>query len=172
MRNVVRHQGQAVDQGCSRNQEVGITDALSLLMKKGKEVGCADAGKTVYTGSSLEIIFPSYTLWEEGLTNDVYPFILTGDFDGTVDMCAAVPVGDQSVGGYAAAGNLVTSRPCAQAGVAGDTTSVAFEVVDLQSPPPHLNAKLTIRHTGMTLNDQVDVPGHRKGKDDHHSAQR
>ncbi|MBI3327244.1 MAG: hypothetical protein HYZ81_11155 [Nitrospinae bacterium] len=113
-----------------------------------------------------------FTIWEEGLTRDVYPFILTGDSDGTVDVCAAVPVGYQIVGIYDADGKLAASSQCAQAGVAGDTKIVAFSVEDLQSPPPHLNAKLTIRHKGKKLNDQVDVPGHRQGKDDHHSAQR
>ena len=87
-------------------------------------------------------------------------------------MCAAVPVGYQIVGVYDADGNLTASTQCAQAGVAGDTTIVAFSVVDLQSPPPHLTAKLTIHHKGKTVNHQVDVPGHRKGKDDVRGAQR
>ena len=45
-------------------------------------------------------------------------------------------------------------------------------VEDLQSPPPHLTAKLTIQHQGKTVNSQGDVPGHRKGKDDVRGAQR
>ena len=89
-----------------------------------------------------------------------------------MDVCASVSVGDQSVGVYDAAGNLTASSQCFQAGVAGDTTIVAFSVVDLQSPPPHLTAKLTIQHKGKTVNSQVDVPGHRKGKDDARGAQR
>ena len=87
-------------------------------------------------------------------------------------MCAAVPVGYQSVGVYDADGNLVANSQCAQAGVAGDTTSVAFSVEDLPSPPPHLTAKIKIRHKGKTLNHQVDVPGQRKGKDDIRGAHR
>ena len=102
----------------------------------------------------------------------MYPFILTGDSDGTVDVCAAVPVGYQIVGVCDADGILTANSQCAKAGVAGDTTIVAFAVEDLQSPPPHLTAKLKIQHQGKTVNTQVDVPGHRKGKDNHQSAQR
>ena len=89
-----------------------------------------------------------------------------------MDVCAAVPVGDQIVGVYDADGILVARSQCAQAGVAGDTKIVAFSVEDLQSPPPHRTAKLKIRHKGKTVNHQVDVPGHRKGKDDVRGAQR
>ena len=87
-------------------------------------------------------------------------------------MCAAVPVGDQIVGVYDADGTLVANSQCAQAGVAGDTTSVALSVEDLPSHPPHVTATLTIQHTGKTVNSQVDVPGHRKGTDDVRGAQR
>ena len=138
------------------------------MIRKDGIVQYADASKTV----SLKIIYPSFTIWEEGITRDVYPFILTGDSDWTVDVCAAVPVGDQIVGVYDADGTLTASSQCAQAGVAGDTTIVAFSVVDLQSPPPHLTAKLTIQHKGRTVTHQVDVPGHRKGTDDVRGAQR
>ena len=62
-------------------------------------------------------------------------------------------------------GNLVASSDCAQAGVAGETKIIAFEVLDLQSPPPHLTTKLKIKHKGKTVNDQLDIPGKRKGKD-------
>jgi len=125
----------------------------------------ADAGKTVYTGSYLEIIYPTYTVWDEGQTKYLYPFIMTSDSEWTLDVCAAVPQGYQIVGVYDQDGNLVASSDCAQAGVAGETKIIAFEVLDLQSPPPHLTTKLKIKHKGKTVNDQLDIPGKRKGKD-------
>jgi hypothetical protein len=57
-----------------------------------------DGARSVYSGSYLEIIYPSYTVWEEGVTDYLYPFILTGDTDWTVDVCASVPQGYQIVG--------------------------------------------------------------------------
>ncbi|HTH74594.1 MAG TPA: S8 family serine peptidase [Trinickia sp.] len=125
----------------------------------------ADAGKTVYTGSYLEIIYPTYTVWDEGQTKYLYPFIMSSDSEWTLDVCAAVPQGYQIVGVYDADGSLVASADCIQAGVAGETKIVAFEVLDLQSPPPRLTAKLKIKHKGKTVNDQLDIPGKRKGKD-------
>ena len=44
-------------------------------------------------------------------------------------------------------------------------TKDAFEVLDLQSPPPHLSAKLKIRHKGQDRIDQFEISGYRKGKD-------
>jgi hypothetical protein len=125
----------------------------------------ADAGKTVYTGSYLEIIYPTFTLWDEGQTRYLYPFIMSSDSEWTLDVCAAVPQGYQIVGVYDADGSLVASADCVQAGVAGETKIVAFEVVDLQSPPPRLTTKLKIKHKGRTVNDQLDIPGKRKGRD-------
>jgi hypothetical protein len=125
----------------------------------------ADAGKTVYTGSYLEIIYPTFTVWDEGQTKYLYPFIMNSDSEWTLDVCAAVPAGYQIVGVYDADGNLVASSDCVQAGVAGETKIVAFEVVDLLSPPPRLTTKLKIKHKGKTVNDQLDIPGKRKGRD-------
>ena len=144
----------------------------------------ADAGKTVYLGSYLEIINPTYTEWNEGLTKYLYPFILTGDSDWVVDVCGVVPVGYQIVGVYDIDGNLVASSECVQAGVAGDTKVIAFEVLDaepaaiagvsgstsrLAAAPngkaPHFQANLKITHKGKVRNDQYEMPGQRKGKD-------
>ena len=86
------------------------------MIRKDGIIQYADAGKTVYSGSSLEIIYPSYTLWEKGITRDVYPCIPTGYSDWTVDVCVAVPVGYQIVGVYDADGNLTASSQCVQAG--------------------------------------------------------
>ena len=49
--------------------------------------------------------------------------------------------------------------------MAGETKVIAFDVVDLQSPPPHLTTKLKIQHKGKVTNTQIDTAGHRKGKD-------
>ena len=85
--------------------------------------------------------------------------------DWTVDVCAAVPQGYQIVGVYDIDGNLIASNDCIQTGVAGETKVIAFEVLDMQSPPPHLSAKLKIKHNGKNQNDQFEISGHRKGKD-------
>jgi hypothetical protein len=124
-----------------------------------------DGNKSVYLGSYLEILYPGYTVWEEGVTDYVYPFILTGDTDWNVDVCTAVPQGYQIVGVYDIDGNMITTNNCVQAGVAGETKVIAFEVLDLQSPPPHLSAKLKIRHKGKDRLDQFEIDGYRKGKD-------
>jgi hypothetical protein len=124
-----------------------------------------DGGRSVYQGSYFEIIYPSYTVWEEGVTDYLYPFILTGDTDWTVDICGAVPQGYQIVGVYDTDGNLIASTECIQAGVAGETKVVAFEVLDLQSPPPSLSADVKIKHKGKTEKARFETRGHRKGKD-------
>ena len=99
------------------------------------------------------------------MTDYLYPFILTGDTDWTVDVCAAVPQGYQIVGVYDIDGHLIAASNCVQTGVAGETKIIVFAVVDLQSPLPHLSAKLKITHKGKTRNDQFEISGHRKGKD-------
>ena len=157
----------------SRDADVHIGFHLLRSINKGKDdrddrdgrCDYGDGAKSVYSGSYLEILYPSYTVWEEGMTDYIYPFILTGDSDWAVDICAAVPQGYQIAGVYDIDGNLIASNECVQAGVAGDTKVLAFRVVDLQSPPPHLTAKLKIRHKGRSVNAQLDIEGHRKGKD-------
>jgi len=42
---------------------------------------------------------------------------------------------------------------------------VAFEVIDLASPPPHLKGRFTVRHKGKFYNFDLNTPGYRKGKD-------
>jgi hypothetical protein len=86
-------------------------------------------------------------------------FILTGDTDWTVDVCTAVPQGYNIVGVYDIDGNMITTNNCVQAGVVGETKVIAFEVLDLQSPPPHLTAKLKIHHKGKDRIDQFEIAG-------------
>jgi hypothetical protein len=119
----------------------------------------------VVTGSYLEIISLDYAVWEEGVTNYVYPFIFTADSDWDVDVCTEVPEGYDIVGAYDADGVLVATTECVQTLVANESKAVAFEVVDLQSPPPHVKAKFKIKHKGKVHKFGLDTPGHRKGKD-------
>jgi len=135
------------------------------MYRKDGIIQYADAGKTVYLGSYLEVVYPTYTVWDEGLTRYLYPFIMTSDSDWDLDVCASVPEGYNIVGVYDADGNVMVTSNCVQALVAGETKVIAFDVVDLQSPPPHLKTKLKIRHKGKVTNTQIDIPGHRKGKD-------
>jgi hypothetical protein len=135
------------------------------LIKKNGDVQFNGGKMTVLNGSYLGIISPEYAMWEEGVTDYVYPFIFTGDSDWEVDVCAEVPEGYAIVGVYDADGNLVSTTDCVQTIVANDTKVVAFEVNDLQSPPPHVKAKFKIKHKGKHHKFDLETPGHRKGKD-------
>ena len=136
---------------------------IKVLKKDGtKQFG--GGKKTVVIGSYLEIISLDYSIWEEGVTTYVYPFIFKGDSDWTVDVCTEVPEAYSIVGVYDENSNLVSTTECVQTIVA-ETKVIAFEVVDLQSPPPHMKAKFKIKHKGKRHNFDLDTPGHRKGKD-------
>jgi hypothetical protein len=118
----------------------------------------------VLTGSYLEIVSPDYAVWEEGISSYIYPYIFGADSDWEVDLCGEVPGGYQIVGVYDAGDNLVADTNCVQI-MANEDKVVAFDVVDLQSPPPHLKAKFKIKHKGKLRQLDLDTPGHRKGKD-------
>ena len=135
------------------------------LIKKNGDIQFNGGKMTVLTGSYLEIISPDYAMWEEGVTDYVYPYIFTGDSDWEVDVCAEVPEGYEIVGVYDADGNLVSTTDCVQTVVANDTKVVAFDVNDLQSPPPHVKAKFKIKHKGKHHKFDLDTPGHREGRD-------
>jgi hypothetical protein len=135
------------------------------LIKKNGGVQFNGGKMTVLTGSYLEIISPDYAMWEEGVTDYVYPYIFIGDSDWQVDVCAEVPEGYAIVGVYDANGDLVSTTDCVQTVVANDMKVVAFEVNDLQSPPPHVKAKFKIKHKGKHHKLDLETPGHRKGKD-------
>ena len=87
--------------------------------------------KRVVTGSYLEIIYPEYAVWEEGVTSYIYPFIFSSDSTWDVDVCSEVPAGYKVVGVYDESGNLVADTRCARTIVAGVMNVLAFEVVDL-----------------------------------------
>jgi hypothetical protein len=135
------------------------------VYKKDRSPQLSGGSKTVLAGSYLEIISPDYAVWEEGVTDYVYPFIFTSDSDWDVDLCAEVPQGYDIVGVYDADGNLISTDECVQTLIANETMVVAYEVVDLQSPKPHMKTKLKIKHKGRVHKFDLETPGHRKGKD-------
>lgn len=137
---------------------------IKVLRKDGL-VQFSGGSKTVVIGSMLEIIHPDYAIWEEGVSSYVYPFIMTSDSDWTVDVCAEVPIGYRIVGIYDENGDFVSSGKCAHTFVAGETRVIAFEVVDIGSPPPHFKGRFTVRHDGKVYNFDLDTPGYREGKD-------
>ena len=63
-------------------------------------------------------------------------------------MCAEVPSGYSIVGVYDEFGNLIPSASCIQTFITGETKTVAFEVQDVGSPEPQLDATLDILHKG------------------------
>ncbi|GAB4448753.1 MAG: hypothetical protein Kow0031_31280 [Anaerolineae bacterium] len=138
---------------------------LIRVIKKNGAIRYQGGRRTVLTGSYLEIISPEYATWDESETSYIYPYIFTADSDWAVDVCAEVPAGYEIVGVYDAEGNLVSTAECVQTIVANETRVVAFEVQDLQSPPPHLNAEFKILHKQQLHEFQLETPGHRQGKD-------
>ncbi|MBP7937353.1 MAG: thrombospondin type 3 repeat-containing protein [Phycisphaerae bacterium] len=134
-------------------------------IRKDGNIQIGGGSKTVVLGSYLEIIQPEYAVWDEGVNSYVYPFIFTSDSTWDIDVCAEVPAGYTIVGVYNENGQLVSSTDCVQTVVANQTRVVAFEVLDLQSPPPHLKASFKIKHNGKLHKLGLQTPGHRKGKD-------
>ena len=81
-------------------------------------------------------------IWEG--VHSVYPFIFTSDSDWTVDVCARVPSGYSIVGVYDENGDLIPSAECIQTFINGESKGVAFEVQEIGSPEPYLDATLNI----------------------------
>ncbi len=125
------------------------------IIKVIKNDGTTDfkaGSKTVITGSILEVIYPQYTIWES--EQELYPFIFTSDSDWSVDVCVYVPEG-----------YVVVEGECTQVFVSGETKTVIFNVVDLQSPPPHVTMEIKTKHNGKNKKLNLDIPGKRIGKD-------
>jgi hypothetical protein len=112
------------------------------VYKKNGDIVWRGGSKTVVTGSFLEIIAPESAIWEG--TDSVYPFIFTSDSSWTVDVCAEVPTGYSIIGVYNENGDLIPSTECIQTFVSGETKTVAFEVQEIGSPEPYLDATLDI----------------------------
>ena len=132
------------------------------VFRKNGSVQFSGGSKTVVTGSLIEIIYPDYAIWEAGVSNYVYPFIMTSDSDWTVDVCAEVPTGYRIVGTYDENGNFVSSGKCAHTFIAGETRVIAFEVQDVGSPEPNLAARLKLKHSGKLKVLDLNIPGARK----------
>jgi hypothetical protein len=116
---------------------------IMKVFKQGMFQGYRGGSKMVVTGSVLEMIIPESAIWEG--TQSVYPFIFTSDSAWTVDVCASVLNGYSIVGVYDENGNLMASTECVQTIVANETKIVAFEVNEVGSPEPSLNATLTLK---------------------------
>ena len=166
--------GDWTDNDCDGVLDTGVTkefQIIKVIKKKTDEFGqpiveLGRGSKRVVVGSYLEIIYPEFAIWEEGVTSYLYPFILTSDSEWTVDICAEVAAGYNIVGVYDAFGNLFATTECVHSVVANTKLVVAFEVVDLASPPPRVTATFTVRgHRGKVHNFGLITRGHRKGKD-------
>ena len=120
--------------------------------------------KTVVMGSYLEIVHPDYAVWENGTSTFVYPFTFSSDSPWTADVCAQMPTDYRIVGAYYNDGNFLSDATCMQTFVAGDTKALAFEVIDVGSPEPHLKAKLRVKggHANVEKLLELDSPGVRK----------
>jgi hypothetical protein len=115
---------------------------IMKVFKKDVFQGYRGGKKTVVTGSILEMITPESAIWEG--TQSVYPFIFISDSDWTVDVCAEVPPGYDIVGVYDENGDLIPSAECIQTFVSGESKAVAFEIQEIGSPEPRLDATLNI----------------------------
>ena len=150
-----------VDTDADGVPDTGPTKEFQIIkvIKKDLTVQLGKGSKRVVTGSYLEIVHPEDTVWESSTSGYVYPFIFTSDSTWSVDVCAQVPVGYAIVGVYDAAGNLVSTTDCVQTLVAGETKVAAFDVVEVGSPKPTLDAILTVRHEGKVTEVEIEVPG-------------
>lgn len=135
------------------------------VIKKDGSVQLSGGSKTVVTGSYLEVVHPDFAVWEDAAAGYVYPFIFTSDSAWTVDVCAYVPTGYAIVGVYDENGNLISDSRCTQTFVAGETKVVAYEVVEVGSPEPRLDARLKVKHQGKVTTLDLSVPGIRKAKE-------
>jgi hypothetical protein len=130
-----------------------------VVFRKDGSVQLGGGSKTVVAGSYLEILYPDQAVWEDVAAGFVYPFIFTSDSDWTVDVCAQVPEGYAIVGVYDEEGALLSGESCSQTFVSGETRVVAFEVVEVGSPEPRLNAILQVSHEGKVTQVEIEVPG-------------
>ena len=136
---------------------------LKIIRKDGG-VQYSGGSKTVVSGSYLEIVYPEFAVWEDLAAGYVYPFIFTSDSDWGVNVCAYVPRGYAIVGVYDESNNLISDSRCTQTFLTGETKVVAYEVVDVGSPEPKLDARLKLKHQGKVTTLDLSVPGIRKAR--------
>ena len=70
-------------------------------------------------------------------------------------MCAEVPTGYSIVGVYDENGDLIPSAECIQTFVSGESKAVAFEVQEIGSPEPYLDANLIIKHNKKKVKEKI-----------------
>ena len=131
------------------------------VIKKDGAIQFSGGNKTVVTGSILEIIYPVASVWESGLSKYIYPFIFTADSDWIVDVCGEVPTGYQITGIYNELGDLITTdNNCVQTFVANETKVIAFDVLDIASPPEFAAVfRIKAGHPGKSMKKlDLNVP--------------
>jgi hypothetical protein len=141
----------------------GIAEKEFQIMKvysRGTFLEFRGGKKVVVTGSLLEVITPESAIWEG--TQSVYPFIFTSDSDWTVDVCANVPEGYNIVGVYDENGDLIPSADCIQTFVTNESKTIAFEVQEIGSPEPRLDATLDIEHGKKKVKEKITASDIRK----------
>jgi hypothetical protein len=121
---------------------------IRVVTEKG-EVSYKAGNKTVISGSQLEVISPSYVLWEN--ETEYYPFLFSSQEDWEVNVCLYVPEGYEIIEGE-----------CNQILVPGKTVDAIFTVKEVGSPEPDLNLKLTATHNDKTTVVEQTIPGLRK----------
>ena len=136
------------------------------VFKRDGTIQFSGGKKTVVNGSYLEIVYPDHAIWEDVAAGYVYPFIFISDSDWTVDVCAQVPQGYAIVGVYDEQGNLLSGESCSQTFVSGETKVVAFDVVEVGSPEPVLDAALSVSHEGKVTEVDIEIPGVRSYADE------
>jgi hypothetical protein len=137
------------------------------VIKKNGNIEFKGGKKTVVVGSQLDIVYPIAAIWDEGVTDYVYPFIFTSDENWEVDVCSQVPTGYEIEGIYDDNGDLIAADNCYQTFVTGETKVVAFQVIMTGSPPEWaMNTKLKVKHNGKQKNLDVKIKTKVKGKKD------
>src|SRR3989338_6316106 len=108
-------------------------------------------GKILIVGSTLEIIYPDYMIWDS--SNTYYPFVFTS-YDSTedwiVDVCAQVPQG-----------YTIVVESCSQAFVGKESKVILFQIAEVGSPEPDATFTLTTKHKGIVQKHTINVKGKR-----------
>jgi hypothetical protein len=127
---------------------------------KGGAITYNPGEKTVVLGSTLEIIRPQYTIWEN--TRELYPFIFTSDSEWTIDVCMYMPQGYSIASVIDSDGNEILGVNCTQAFIENETKTLLFTLVETGSPEPDVSAELTLTNPhGVASVVSLDIPGKR-----------
>ncbi len=88
---------------------------------------------TKYTGSELWVYEPDYVIWDG--TSELYPFVYESEGNWEVDVCLDPPEGYQVAAGVS----------CQQTIVAGEPTTIMFEVIEVGSVPDKTKVKMKLK---------------------------